>query len=188
MKIIETTLPGVLVLEPRVFGDTRGFFMETWSRQRYRDAGIEHDFVQDNVSSSTKGTLRGLHFQHPKGQGKLVQVYSGAVFDVAVDIRKDSPTLGQWFGTELNGEKHNQMYVPPGFAHGFYVLSDLAMFSYKCTDLYSPTTEGSIAWNDPSIGINWPLDGEPILSDKDAGAGLLAQIPLERLPDREYYA
>lgn len=188
MKIIETTLPGVLVLEPRVFGDTRGFFMETWSRQRYRDAGIEHDFVQDNVSSSTKGTLRGLHFQHPKGQGKLVQVYSGAVFDVAVDIRKDSPTLGQWFGTELNGEKHNQMYVPPGFAHGFYVLSDLAMFSYKCTDLYSPTTEGSIAWNDPSVGINWPLDGEPILSDKDAGAGLLAQIPLERLPDREYYA
>ena len=188
MKIIETTLPGVLVLEPRVFGDTRGFFMETWSRQRYRDAGIEHDFVQDNVSSSTKGTLRGLHFQHPKGQGKLVQVYSGAVFDVAVDIRKDSPTLGQWFGTELNGEKHNQMYVPPGFAHGFYVLSDLAMFSYKCTDLYSPTTEGSIAWNDPSVGINWPLDGEPILSDKDAGAGLLAQIPLERLPDRESYA
>ncbi|MCP4453325.1 MAG: dTDP-4-dehydrorhamnose 3,5-epimerase [Planctomycetes bacterium] len=188
MTIIETNLPGVLVLEPRVFGDARGFFMETWSRQRYQDAGVRHDFVQDNVSSSTRGTLRGLHFQHPRGQGKLVQVYAGAVFDVAVDIRKDAPTFGQWFGTELNGEKRNQMYVPPGFAHGFCVLSDTAMFSYKCTDLYSPSTEGGIAWNDPSIGIDWPLDGEPILSDKDAAAGHLKDIALDRLPDRESYA
>ncbi|MCF7975229.1 MAG: dTDP-4-dehydrorhamnose 3,5-epimerase [Phycisphaerae bacterium] len=188
MKIIETTLPGVLVFEPKVFGDARGFFMETWQRERYREAGICHDFVQDNVSSSTKGTLRGLHFQHPRGQGKLVQVYSGAVFDVAVDIRQGSPTFGQWFGVELNGEKRNQMYVPPGFAHGFYVLSDTAMFSYKCTDLYCPATEGGIAWNDPTIGVTWPLDGTPILSDKDTKCGPLAQMPLERLPDLESYA
>jgi len=187
MKVIETTLPGVLVLEPKVFGDERGFFMETWSLQRYREVGIQRDFVQDNVSSSTKGTLRGLHFQHPKGQGKLVQVYSGAVFDVAADIRQGSPTFGQWYGIELNEEKRNQMYVPPGFAHGFYVLSETALFSYKCTDVYSPSTEGSIAWNDPAIGINWPLDGEPILSDKDAKCPPLSQIPMDRLPDMESY-
>ncbi len=188
MTIIETNLPGVLVFEPEVFVDPRGFFMETGSRQRYREAGVRHDFVQDNVSSSTRGTLRGLHFQHPRGQGKLVQVYTGAVFDVAVDIRKDSAAFGQWFGTELNGEKRNQMYVPPGFAHGFYVLSDTAMFSYKCTDLYSPSTEGGIAWNDPFIGIDWPLDGEPILSDKDAAASHLKEMFQERLPDQGSYA
>jgi dTDP-4-dehydrorhamnose 3,5-epimerase len=188
MKIIETTLPGVLVFEPKVFGDARGFFMETWQRDRYREAGIHHDFVQDNVSSSTKGTLRGLHFQHPRGQGKLVQVYSGAVYDVAVDIRRGSSTFGHWYGVELNGDKRNQMYVPPGFAHGFYVLTDNAMFSYKCTDIYSPAHEGSIAWNDPTVGVAWPLDGTPVLSDKDATCGPLDQMPLERLPDMESYA
>ncbi len=188
MKVIETRLPGVLVFEPKVFGDARGFFMETWSRQRYREAGITQNFVQDNVSASCKGTLRGLHFQHPKGQGKLVQVYTGAVFDVAVDIRKGSSTFGLWYGVELNGEKRNQMYVPPGFAHGFYVLSDTAMFSYKCTELYSPATEGSILWNDPEISVAWPLDGEPLLSDKDAISVPLNQIPLDRLPDEEFYA
>ncbi len=188
MKVIETRLPGVLVFEPKVYGDARGFFMETWSQQRYREAGIRHKFVQDNVSESCKGTLRGLHFQHPKGQGKLVQVYTGAVFDVAVDIRKGSSTFGSWFGIELNGEKHNQMYVPPGFAHGFYVLSDTAMFSYKCTDLYSPATEGSILWNDSEISVAWPLDGVPLLSDKDAASMPLGQIPLDRLPDEDFYA
>lgn len=187
MTIIETTLPGVLVFEPRVFGDARGFFMETWSLQRYREAGIQHDFVQDNVSASVGGTLRGLHYQHPKGQGKLVQVYSGAVFDVAVDIRRDSPAFGQWFGIELNEEKRNQMYIPPGFAHGFYVLSDTAMFSYKCTDLYSPATEGSILWNDPDIAVEWPLAEKPLLSDKDAASVPLNQISADRLPDMASY-
>jgi dTDP-4-dehydrorhamnose 3,5-epimerase len=182
MNVIETHLPGVLVLEPKVFGDARGFFVETWSRDRYRDAGVACDFVQDNVSFSTKGTLRGLHFQHPQDQGKLVQILSGAVFDVAVDARSDSPTFGQWAGIELSAEKHNQLYIPPGFAHGFYVLSDTALFSYKCTDYYSPQTEGGILWNDPDIGIEWPLDGPPILSDKDQRHGRLRDVPKERLP------
>lgn len=188
MNIIETHLPGVIVIEPKVFGDTRGFFMETWSLKRYREAGIQHDFVQDNVSSSSKGTLRGLHFQHPHGQGKLVQVYSGAVFDVAIDIRAGSHTFGQWFGIELNEQKRNQMYVPPGFAHGFYVLSDTALFSYKCTDFYSPATEACIAWNDLDIGVEWPLDGKPLLSEKDAKGLSLSDIPADRLPDMESYA
>lgn len=188
MRVIETVLPGVLVFEPKVYGDSRGFFMETWSQQRYHEAGIANDFVQDNVSSSTKGTLRGLHFQHPNAQGKLVQVLFGRVFDVAVDIRRGSDTFAQWFGTELNDVKRNQMYVPPGFAHGFYVLSDTALFMYKCTDFYSPATEGGISWNDPDIGICWPLEGEPILSDRDAQHVSLAHIPVERLPAMKDYA
>jgi dTDP-4-dehydrorhamnose 3,5-epimerase len=182
VKVVETQLPGVLVLEPKVFADPRGFFVETWSRQRYREAGITDDFVQDNVSFSMKGTLRGLHFQHPQSQGKLVQVLSGAAFDVAVDIRSDSPTWGQWVGIELSAARHNQLYIPPGFAHGFCVLTETALFSYKCTDYYSPQSEVGIIWNDPDIGVRWPLEGTPVLSDKDTRYGRLRDIPKERLP------
>jgi dTDP-4-dehydrorhamnose 3,5-epimerase len=184
VNVIPTQLPGVMVLEPQVFGDRRGFFVETWSRQRYEAAGVTCDFVQDNLSFSTKGTLRGLHFQHPRGQGKLVQILSGAVFDVAVDIRPDSPTFGQWAGIELSAERHNQLYIPPGFAHGFYVMTETALFSYKCTDYYCPKTEGGILWSDPQIGIQWPLQGAPILSDKDRHYGHLRDIPKERLPSQ----
>lgn len=172
-------------MEPKVFGDQRGFFLETWSQQRYHEAGMDACFIQDNVSFSTKGTLRGLHFQHPRAQGKLVQVLNGSVYDVAVDIRIDSATFGQWVGVELTGEKHNQLYIPPGFAHGFYVLSDTALFSYKCTEYYSPQTEGGILWDDPGIGIDWPQNGEPILSDKDAQFGPLSAFPKDRLPTLE---
>jgi dTDP-4-dehydrorhamnose 3,5-epimerase len=182
VNVIATPLPGVMVLEPQIFGDARGFFVETWSRQRYEAAGVACDFVQDNLSFSTKGTLRGLHFQHPRGQGKLVQILSGAVFDVAVDIRCDSPTFGRWAGIELSAERHNQLYIPPGFAHGFYVLTETALFSYKCTEYYSPKTEGGILWSDPQVGIQWPLEGTPILSDKDRRYGCLRDIPGERLP------
>ncbi|MFC1762495.1 dTDP-4-dehydrorhamnose 3,5-epimerase [Planctomycetota bacterium] len=185
MKITEAPLPGVLHIEPRVFDDARGFFLETWSRARYREAGIKQEFVQDNLSYSSRGTLRGLHYQYPRGQGKLVQVYTGEVFDVAVDIRSDSPTFGQWFGKILTAEKRNQLYVPPGFAHGFYVLSEAVLFGYKCTDYYSRATEGGVQWNDPAIGISWPLQGEPILSAKDVVHGPLAQIPRDQLPTME---
>jgi dTDP-4-dehydrorhamnose 3,5-epimerase len=182
VNILTTQLPGVVILEPQVFGDARGFFVETWSRHRYEAAGVACDFVQDNISFSTQGTLRGLHFQHPRDQGKLVQILSGVVFDVAVDIRWDSPTCGQWAGIELSAEKHNQLYIPPGFAHGFYVLTESALFSYKCSDYYSPQTEGGILWNDPDIGIHWPLEGSPLLSDKDRRYCCLRDIPKERLP------
>lgn len=182
MKIIETPLPGVLVFEPRAFSDSRGYFLETWSRDRYREAGIVGEFVQDNISYSGRGTLRGLHFQHPHGQGKLVQALTGDVFDVAVDIRPDAPTFGQWHAVILRAETHNQMYIPPGFAHGFYVLSEMAHFSYKCTDFYTPKAEGGIAWDDPEIGIQWPLSEAPCLSEKDTTYGLLSQVPIERLP------
>lgn len=187
MKIIETTLPGVLVFEPRIFEDSRGYFQETWSRDRYRDAGVPTDFVQDNISFSSQGTLRGLHFQHPRGQGKLVQALTGEVFDVAVDIRKDSSSFGQWYGVTLRADIHNQMYIPPGFAHGFYVLSETAHFSYKCTDFYSPQTESGIAWNDKGIGIDWPLSGPPVLSDKDAAFGPLTNLSADRLPQQGDY-
>jgi dTDP-4-dehydrorhamnose 3,5-epimerase len=178
MNIIETALPGVLVLEPRVFGDERGFFMETYHAQRYADAGIAGSFVQDNFSRSVKGTLRGLHFQEPQSQGKLVQVLAGAVFDVAVDVRRGSPTFGKWTGTELSAQNKRQLWVPPGFAHGFYVLSEFADFHYKCTALYSPQTERAVVWNDPDIGIAWPLSEQPRLSGKDAAAPRLQDAPV----------
>lgn len=172
MKFVETSLPGVIRIEPRIFSDERGFFMETWQARRFHDVGIDADFVQDNFSHSSKGTLRGLHYQIQQPQGKLVRVVSGEVFDVAVDLRKSSPAFGQWVGEVLSAENKNQLWVPPGFGHGFLVLSDMAEFEYKCTDYYAPEFERAIRWDDPDIGIDWPLpDGEqPVLSVKDADA------------------
>ena len=181
MKITQTKLPGVLVIEPDVFGDARGFFLETFSDKRYKEAGLKLPFVQDNISFSTKGILRGLHFQNPNAQGKLVQVLTGEVFDAAVDIRLGSPSFGQWFGEKLSAENHKQMYIPLGFAHGFCVLSDTALFSYKCTDYYIPATEGGIIWNDPDIGITWPIN-TPLVSKKDAAYTHLKNIPKDKLP------
>ena len=169
MKIIETKLAGVKLIEPLVFGDERGFFLETFQQARYSEAGIDLPFVQDNHSRSTKGVLRGLHFQKSKPQGKLVRVVYGEVFDVAVDIRPESPTFGQWEGVILSEENKRQYWIPPGFAHGFLVLSEIADFEYKCTDYYDPADESAIIWNDPDIGINWPLK-EVRLSEKDATA------------------
>jgi dTDP-4-dehydrorhamnose 3,5-epimerase len=169
VNIVQTPLPGVLVIEPKVFKDDRGHFVESFQTERYAKAGIVGPFVQDNWSRSKKGTLRGLHFQNPRPQGKLVMVTRGAVFDVAVDIRKSSPTFGRWFGAELNEENCKQMWVPPGYAHGFAVLSDVADFLYKCTDVYVPEADGCVLWNDPDLGIQWPVN-EPLLSKKDAAA------------------
>jgi dTDP-4-dehydrorhamnose 3,5-epimerase len=166
MKIIDTKLPGVLIIEPDIFGDSRGFFMETYHKERYGAAGMDAEFVQDNTSFSTKGTLRGLHFQYPHSQAKLVQVFMGEVFDVAVDIRRDSPTFGQWFGTTLSSDNKQQLFIPEGFAHGFCVLSETALFTYKCTEFYSPADERGVLWSDPDIGIEWPVN-KPLLSDKD---------------------
>lgn len=166
MKVIETQLAGVLIIEPKVFGDHRGFFLETFQVERYRDAGIGLPFVQDNHSRSQRGVLRGLHFQRTRPQGKLVSVSRGAVYDVAVDINPDSPTCGQYVGVELNDENHRQLWVPPGYAHGFCVLSEVADFQYKCTDYYQPEDEGGLLWNDPDVGIPWPV-AEPQLSAKD---------------------
>lgn len=167
MDVRQTPLPGVLVIEPRVFEDSRGFFMETYHQQRYAEAGIIGPFVQDNVSRSVRGTLRGLHYQIQQPQGKLVQAIRGAIFDVAVDLRRMSPTFGKWYGVELSDSNHRQLFVPPGFAHGFCVLTETADFLYKCSDVYAPEHERTLLWNDPDIGIEWPLDGEPILSVKD---------------------
>ncbi|MDS4021663.1 MAG: dTDP-4-dehydrorhamnose 3,5-epimerase [Candidatus Competibacter sp.] len=184
MKIVATELPGVLLLEPNVFGDARGFFMETWQAARYREAGMPERFVQDNHSRSRRGVLRGLHYQLAQPQGKLVWVTRGAVFDVAVDIRRGSPTFGRWYGCVLDDVDHRQLYVPPGFAHGFCVLSDEADFFYKCTDYYHPPSERGIAWDDPQIGIEWPL-GDVSLSTKDQqNRSLAAQRP-EDLPAYE---
>lgn len=182
MNIIETKIPGVLIIEPKVFADGRGYFKETWNHQRFADAGLNMVFVQDNISYSQKGVLRGLHYQKPQTQGKLVQVLEGEVFDVAVDIRKGSPTFGQWVGEYLSAENHRQFYVPEGFAHGFCVVSDMAMFSYKCTDFYNARAEGGVAWNDPDIGIDWPVD-DPILSEKDKAAVRLKDVGSDMLPD-----
>jgi dTDP-4-dehydrorhamnose 3,5-epimerase len=166
MKVIETALPGVLIIEPQVHGDARGFFVETWHAQRYAEHGLPDRFVQDNHSRSSRGVLRGLHYQLQQPQGKLVRVTQGEVFDVAVDIRRGSPTFGQWAGVRLSGENHRQFYVPPGFAHGFCTLSETADFLYKCTDYYHPQSERGVLWNDPDIGIEWPeLDVR--LSGKD---------------------
>ena len=181
MEVIETKLPGVFVIEPKVFGDERGFFMETWNEARYKEAGLPFEFVQDNLSYSQYGVLRGLHFQNPNQQGKLVYVLKGEVFDVAVDIRAGSPHFGEWTGTTLSGENRRQFYVPEGFAHGFVVLSDAALFAYKCTDLYNGQAEGSVLWNDPEIGIEWPIE-QPVLSEKDGNAAALSEMPGERLP------
>lgn len=175
MKFVETSLPGVIRIEPIVHSDGRGFFMETWQATRFRDAGIEADFVQDNFSHSSKGTLRGLHYQIQQPQGKLVRVVSGEVFDVAVDLRKPSACFGRWAGEILSAENKRQLWVPPGFAHGFLVLSEAAEFEYKCSDFYAPEFERSIRWDDPDIGIGWPLVAgeQPVLSAKDAAAPLL---------------
>ena len=180
MKVTTCDLQGLLIIEPDVFGDSRGYFMESWNRQRYRDAGIDFDFVQDNFSLSRRGTLRGLHFQNPLAQGKLVSVLQGEVFDVGVDIRRSSPTFGRWFGMTLSAENKRQFFLPPGFAHGFLVLSEMALFHYKCTDYYSPKDEQGFRWDDPAVGIKWPAEN-PILSKRDAAAPYLKAIPPEKL-------
>jgi dTDP-4-dehydrorhamnose 3,5-epimerase len=162
-----TTLPGVIIVEPVVHGDERGFFLETFREDLFAAAGIPTRFIQDNHSRSRKGILRGLHIQHPHAQGKLVRAACGRVFDVAVDVRRGSPHFGRWVGCELSDDNHRMLWIPPGFAHGFYVLSDSADFVYKCTEYYQAGSESSILWNDPAIGIEWPLDCEPVLSKKD---------------------
>ncbi|GAB6068104.1 dTDP-4-dehydrorhamnose 3,5-epimerase [Methylothermus subterraneus] len=181
MKVLKTPLEGVLLIEPDVYGDARGFFMETWNLKRYREAGIRAHFVQDNLSLSRQGILRGLHYQWPHPQGKLVQVLRGAVFDVAVDIRKGSPTFGRWVGYELSEANHRQLYIPEGFAHGFCVLSPEALFAYKCTDFYHPEAEHSLRWDDPELRIAWPV-AAPILSVKDQNGSFLKDLPDEALP------
>lgn len=172
MKFIPSKISDVILLEPTVFGDHRGFFMETWQRQTFAENGIDFDFVQDNHSKSSHGILRGLHYQIQQPQGKLVRVVEGCVFDVAVDMRQSSPTFGEWVGYELSAENHNMLWVPPGFAHGFYVISETAEFVYKCTDYYAPEHERSVLWNDPDLAIDWHLVAgeEPVLSEKDAEA------------------
>ena len=169
MNVIKTPIEGLLILEPKVFGDERGFFFESFNASQFREAsGLEADFVQDNHSRSSRGILRGLHYQlPPKAQGKLVRVVVGEVFDVAVDIRKNSPTFGQWYGLLLSAENKRQFWIPPGFAHGFLTLSEHAEFLYKTTDYYSPEHEGSVRWDDPELAIDWPFDGIPQLSAKD---------------------
>jgi dTDP-4-dehydrorhamnose 3,5-epimerase len=181
MKVSKTDLPGVLVITPDVYGDDRGYFVEAWRSRRYAEVGLPEVFVQDNLSMSRRGILRGLHLQHPNGQGKLVQVVHGEVFDVAVDVRVGSPTFGRWVGTVLSRENHKQVWVPPGFAHGFCVTSETALFSYKCTEVYHRDSELGVAWNDPELAIEWPVR-EPELSRKDAEFPRLSDIPLDRLP------
>lgn len=176
MNIIETRLPGVLIIEPRVFGDARGFFMETWNAAGFAAAGLDLAFVQDNHSRSQKGVLRGLHFQNPGPQGKLVRVTKGAVFDVAVDLRQSSPTFGQWTGVELSADNKRMFWVPEGFAHGFLTLEDDTDFLYKCTAPYAPQSEHTLAWDDPTVGIQWPDIGmAPLVSEKDARGTSLAE-------------
>lgn len=181
MQIHQTDLPGVVIIEPKVFGDERGYFMETWNQERYA-AGVTSDsFVQDNVSFSRKGVLRGLHFQKINPQGKLVYVLQGEVFDVALDIRVGSPTFGKWASVVLSAENKRQFFIPAGFAHGFCVTSDTALFAYKCTDKYNPQSEGSVLWNDPDLNIPWPTDA-PELSAKDSQGTKLADYATELLP------
>ena len=179
MKVIDTDIPAVKIIEPAVFGDDRGFFLETWNEKAFSEKDLPTKFVQDNHSRSSQGILRGLHYQTENTQGKLVRVTSGAVFDVAVDLRRSSPTFGKWVGVELSESNKRMLWVPEQFAHGFYVMSESADFIYKCTDVYSPAHEQSLAWDDPAIGIEWPLvDGvQPILSDKDANGLSFANAP-----------
>lgn len=182
MKVTETGLPGVVVIEPRIFRDDRGYFLETWSAAGFGARGLPTTFAQDNLSRSAVGVLRGLHYQFPTGQGKLVGVSRGRVFDVAVDIRVGSPRFGQWVGEILAAEDGRQLYIPPGFAHGFQVIGDEpALFSYKCTEGYDPAGQCSILWDDPEIGIDWPGES-PLLSPKDAEAPRLRDVPESRLP------
>jgi dTDP-4-dehydrorhamnose 3,5-epimerase len=180
MKIIPSELHGVCVIEPKVFGDARGYFLETWNHRGFASAGLEVDFVQDNLSYSGRGTLRGLHFQNPHPQGKLVTVLAGEVFDVVVDVRVESPTFGRWIGITLSAENRRQLYVPPGFAHGFCVTGESALFAYKCSDYYSPRDEVTLAWDDPDLGIDWPTR-EPVLSEKDRHGIRLKDFSKERL-------
>ncbi len=184
MKILPANIPGLLIVEPDVYGDNRGFFTEMWHQGRYAEMGIDRVFVQDNLSRSTKGILRGLHFQIRHPQAKLVQAISGELFDVAVDLRPGSPTFGKWEGVLLSDKNLRQLYIPEGFAHGFCVLSDTALFSYKCTDFYAPDDEGGLLWSDPDIGIEWPVEA-PTLSDKDRAHPRLKDIEQHRLPRGE---
>ena len=175
MNIIPTAIPDVLIIEPKVFGDERGFFYESYNRRAMTDAGIPDDFVQDNHSRSARGVLRGLHYQTRHTQGKLVRVISGSVYDVAVDLRKSSATFGQWVGMVLSADNKRMAWIPPGFAHGFMVTSDTAEFLYKTTDYWAPQFERSLLWNDPALGIDWPLEGEPLVAAKDAAGLPLAE-------------
>ena len=181
MKVFSTSLKGVMLVEPSVFEDKRGFFMETYQQKKYRESGIDTDFVQDNLSYSVRGALRGLHYQLPHAQAKLVQVVMGEIFDVAVDIRMSSPTFGRWVGVYLSDKNKQQLFIPKGFAHGFCVLSETAFFTYKCNDFYAPDSERGILWSDPDIGIEWPIEN-PLLSDKDSKYESLRDVPPERLP------
>lgn len=182
MKVLETSLPGVILIEPQVFADDRGYFQETYRHEIYREAGIAGPFVQDNLSYSKAGVLRGLHLQNPRAQAKLVFVTAGEIFDVAVDLRRGSPTFAQWTAARLSSDNRRQFYIPDGFGHGFCVLSDSAHVIYKCTEIYDPATEISVLWSDPDIGIDWPVR-EPRLSAKDASALPLAEIDPQRLPN-----
>jgi dTDP-4-dehydrorhamnose 3,5-epimerase len=181
MKVIETALPGALIIEPQVFGDARGFFYESYNKAKWIEAGIDIDFVQSNVSRSARGVLRGLHYQWPNPQGKLVSVLEGEVYDVAVDIRRGSPTFGQSVGVMLTADNHRHFWIPEGFAHGFCVVSEFATFTYQCTALYDPKADAGIRWNDAALAIDWPIS-TPLLSDKDGRTPLLADVPPERLP------
>jgi len=181
MKATATELPEVLILEPQVFGDARGFFYESYNEAKYREAGIDHTFVQSNVSRSARGVLRGLHYQWPNPQGKLVSVLEGEVYDVAVDIRLGSPTFGRWTAAMLTAENKRQFWIPEGFAHGFCVVSDYATFVYQCTVLYDRAADAGIRWNDAQLAIDWPV-AEPLLSDKDKGTPFLADVPPGKLP------
>lgn len=184
MNVIDGPLEGLKIIEPKVFGDERGFFLEAFNLKRYEEALDQRlNFVQDNQSYSQKGVLRGLHIQNPNSQGKLVSVVQGEVFDVAVDVRVGSPTFGKWHGVYLSGENKKQFWIPKGFAHGFMVTSETALFTYKCDEYYSPETEFSIKWNDPQIAIEWPQGIDPQLSPKDQDASLLADLAADRLPE-----
>ncbi len=181
MKVIPSSLPGCVLIEPAVFGDSRGFFFETWNAERYAAQGLPATFVQSNVSSSAKGVLRGLHYQWPRPQGKLVTVLQGEVYDVAVDIRRGSPTFGRWEAFILSGENRRQLWIPPGFAHGFAVLSETALFNYLCTDVYVKEADAAIRWNDAVLAVDWPISA-PSLSAKDEQAPFLGDIDPDRLP------
>jgi dTDP-4-dehydrorhamnose 3,5-epimerase len=181
MKLVNTSLPGAVVIEPQVFGDTRGFFYESYNQAKYREAGITDTFIQSNVSRSSRGVLRGLHYQWPNPQGKLVSVLEGEVFDIAVDIRRGSPHFGRWAGVVLSADNKRHFWIPPGFAHGFCVLSEHATFTYQCTALYDRDADAGVRWDDPDLAIDWPVS-DPQLSDKDQKAPLLRDVPAERLP------